>query len=116
MIGRLFCWLGLHKWVYEGDNLIVMCKSKWRGKRACYRCDRVEDPYNKLLNKEEEKMDLIIFRNSLRIIPRGVLEETFIEEVLGMRKGGDVAEVRRVDEAYNTLHISYIEICKKRSG
>jgi len=44
-------------------------------------------------------MELIIGRYKIRITTREVVEEAFIEEVLGLKKVGDTAFCMRVDNS-----------------
>lgn len=44
-------------------------------------------------------MNLKVTRYLIQIIPENETEEAYIEEVLGLRNGGDVVHLRRVDAA-----------------
>lgn len=60
-------------------------------------------------------MKLEVRRNSIRIIPETVLDEAFIEEVLGLKAGNQATPCRRVN-IQNHMSIAYLEICKAGGG
>ena len=53
-------------------------------------------------------MKLNIERYSLNIIPEDIKDEVFIEEVLGLKEGGDTIPLRRKD-AFGFGSIAYLE-------
>ena len=55
-------------------------------------------------------MQLIVTRNSLKIVPETPIDEAFLEEVLGLKQAGDIAFATRVSAMGLPRVWAYLEI------
>jgi len=58
---------------------------------------------------------LRVSRNSIEIIPEGVTDEAYIEEVLGLRNDGDKAVLVRVN-AHRVSSLAYVQARRADGG
>jgi len=58
-------------------------------------------------------MKIKVERQRIKIIPEGEVDEAYIEEVLGLKEKGAVAQAERVD-AMGLSCLAYIEITKAK--